>query len=282
MKPIPKVPIAYICLLAIAAGLVSFIGATFSVTGLAKLFSGAPGPVMFMAGSLEFAKIVSAGFLHQNWNYLGYSLRVYLSSAVFALITITSLGIFGYLSNAFQKSSVALKNTQIRIDGLGNEDKRIAEEIARMQKNIDEIPVNRVSKRLELQKQLEPEIQRLKKRAFEIGIAHQHEQIEKQGFQTEIGPLAYVAEAFDIGMDKVAKWLILLFVIVFDPLAICLVFATSWSLKTRRKENQPAVATQPVATQPAPLPEMAPAALAPETAAPPAEQPSQTALPTAS
>lgn len=236
MKNHSTVPAAYIVLLAFSAGVVSFIGATFSISGLARLFAGAPLAVMFMAGALEFAKVVSAGFLHQNWSRLGIGLKAYLSCAVGALIVITSLGIFGYLSHAFQKSAAGLKNAQIKIDTLLREDQKIQEEVNRLQKSLDDIPSTRVSKRVELQKELEPQFQNLKKRSFEVNIALQQSYIEKQSFQTEIGPLAYVADAFNVGMDQIAKWLIMLFVCVFDPLAICLVFATSWSIKTRRAD----------------------------------------------
>jgi hypothetical protein len=234
VKTTHKVPIGYVLLLAVAAGLVSFIGATFSVSGLAKLFSGAPKSVTFMAGSLEFAKVVTAGFLHQNWVYLGRPLKVYLSSAVMALIMITSLGIFGYLSHAYQTSSVGLKNVQIQIDGLTKSEQEYQEETKRIQASIDEIPSTRITKKMELQKQMEPELERLKKQTMDAGANLQRLLVQKQGFQTEIGPLAYVADAFNLNMDYVARWLIMLFVCVFDPLAICLVFAVSWSLKTRK------------------------------------------------
>lgn len=237
MKTKHRVPKFYIVLLGFSAGMVSFIGATFSISGLAKLFAGAPIAVMFMAGSLEFAKVVSAGFLHQNWAHLGHALKTYLACAVCALITITSLGIFGYLSHAYQKAAVSLKNTQIRIDGLQTEDQKLQEELARIQKTVDEIPASRITKRLEAQKELEPEFQRLKRRQLEINSSMQSLLVQKQGFQTEIGPLAYVADAFNLSMDYVARWLITLFVCVFDPLAICLVFATSWSIKTWKEEE---------------------------------------------
>ena len=227
-------------LLAIAAALVSTIGATFSVTGLAKLFAGAPHAIMFMAASLEFSKLVTAGFLHQNWSKLSYALRFYLSIAVGLLMAITSLGIFGYLSHAYQKSAVALKSVEFKIETMQNEDRKIQEEVARIQKSLDEVPANRVSKRIELQKELEPEIQRFKRRAFEINTSMQGLLLERQGYQTEVGPLVYVAEAFKLSMDIVARWLILLFVLVFDPLAICLVFATSWSLKNMKAEEEAA------------------------------------------
>jgi hypothetical protein len=241
-----KIPVPYIALLALAALTVSFIGATFSVTGLAKLFSGAPVAVMFMAGALEFAKIVAAGFLHHNWRELGGLLKTYLSLAVAALMAVTSLGIFGYLSNAYQKSSMDLKHTEIRIQAVEGETQKIATEIGRLQKALDEIPMRRVTKRLEFQKESEPEFKRLKTRELELGTESRDLLIKKSSLQAEVGPLVYVAESFHVSMDEIAKWFILIFVSVFDPLAICLVFAVSWSLKHQptSKRHPPLAAPQ--------------------------------------
>ena len=231
-----KIP--YLFLLAFSATLISVIGATFSVTGLAKLFSGAPVAVMVMAGALEFSKVVCAGFLHQNWKQLSGSLKTYLALAVFVLMTITSLGIFGYLSHAYQKVATALNNAQIKVDYLHKEDAKIQDELLRVQNNLDIVPDSHVSQKLALQKEMEPQILQLKKRSLEINSETQRVMVEMQAYQSEIGPLVYVAQAFNMKMDQVARWFILLFVSVFDPLAICLVFATSWSLQQREKERQ--------------------------------------------
>jgi hypothetical protein len=247
---VSKIPVPYIFLLATAALLVSGIGAFFSVTGLAKLFSGAGVAVMFMASSLEFAKLVSAGFLHHNWKKIGILLRIYLSTAVFILMVITSLGIFGYLSNAYQKSSIELKNNEISIKSNVNELSLIRAEFARIQKTLDAVPERRVTKRIELQKEADPELRKLKAREFQIESEITNLARVKQSYQAEVGPLIYVAESFQVGVDQVAKYFILIFVSVFDPLAICLVFAVSWSMK--EKGSQEATPDVPQKTGPEP------------------------------
>lgn len=229
-----SVPVPYTLLLALAALFVSVMGAIFSITGLAKLFSGAPVAVMLMAGCLEFAKLISAGFLHHNWKLLDAMLKVYLTIAVIALMSITSLGIFGYLSNAYQKSSVELANTDIKLEAFRDEQLRVANELNRLQKVIDDIPANRITKRMQFQKDAEPEIKNLSSRQIEIAQSVSALLIQKKALQAEIGPLVYVAETFHVGMDVVAKWFILVFVSVFDPLAICLVFAVSFSLRQKQ------------------------------------------------
>ncbi len=226
---------AYIILLAFTAGTVSIVGAVFSVSGLAKLFSGAPIAVMVMAGALEFAKLVAASFLHSNWSRLNMVLKFYLSCAVGILMTITSLGIFGYLSYAYQHTSSELKNTIVKLEFMNSEDRKIQEEINRLQKEVDQVPANRITKRMELQRELEPRFTELKRQSIEMQMKMREENLRKLSYQIEIGPVVYVAQLFNKSMDDVATWLILVFVFVFDPLAVSLVLATSFAIKNRHK-----------------------------------------------
>src|SRR4051812_37456717 len=130
----------YITLLAIASFWIASIGAVFSIEGLTKLFAGAALSVGIMAAALEFAKLVTAGFLYRYWGHVNRIMRVYLSCAVVALSIITSLGIFGYLSNAYQRSSFTLKTEGMKKTTLIEENLRIADEIKRMQKLIADVP----------------------------------------------------------------------------------------------------------------------------------------------
>src|SRR4051812_3067715 len=98
----------YIYLLAISALLVSGTGAYFSVSGLVELFAGTSVSVAVMASSLEFSKLVVVGFLYRYWGHIHRPLQVYLIFAVAALMLITSIGIYGYLSNAYQKASLKI------------------------------------------------------------------------------------------------------------------------------------------------------------------------------
>lgn len=226
---------AFIFVLGISAATISLVGATFSILGLTKLFSGAPIAVGIMAAALELAKMVSASFLHRNWLRMNIIMKVYLSFAVVVLMLITSMGIFGYLSYAYQHTSKELKDTLVRIDYLHSEEKKVRGSKERIQKEIDDIPENRVTRRLETQKELEPQLQALEKQSLEVTMKLRNEELKKLSYQTEIGPVIYVAELFGANSDKVATWLIITFVIVFDPLAVCLVLATTWAI-THREE----------------------------------------------
>ncbi len=233
---------AFVIVLGLSALIISVVGATFSIMGLTKLFSGAAIAVGIMAGALELAKMVSASFLHSNWKNLNIIMKAYLSFAVVVLMCITSMGIFGYLSWAFQNTSKELKETNIRIDYLQSEAKKIQGEQERIQKELDNIPANRVTKRLELQKEFEPLIQQLVKQSTENQMKMQRETLKRNSFQTEIGPVIYVAELVGANTDKVATYLIILFVIVFDPLAVCLVLATSFAWKNADQLGAPPIA----------------------------------------
>ena len=140
----------YIILLASVGLLISTVGAIFSIGGLTHLFSGAPFSVAVMAGSLEAAKLIVAGFLYRYWGHIGRGMRTYLSTAVVVLSMITSLGIFGYLSHAYQKSSIATKTQQMKIAQLKDEDAEIRGQMDRIEKFIDGIPKNRISKKFAL------------------------------------------------------------------------------------------------------------------------------------
>jgi hypothetical protein len=238
---------AYIILLGFTAATVSLVGAAFSISGLAKLFSGAPLAVMIMAGALEFAKMVAASFLHSNWPRLHGIMRVYLSVAVGILMSITSLGIFGYLSYAYQHTSSELKNTMIKLDFMNAEDRKVQEEITRLQAEVDQIPMSRVTKRLEVQREIDPRLDQLKRQSIELQMKMREANLKKLSYQIEIGPVVYVAQLMNKDMDQVATWLIILFVFVFDPLAVCMVLATSFAIKNREKLFAPE--PTPVATK---------------------------------
>ncbi len=225
----------YIYLLGITGLALAATGAFFSIFGLSQLFAGAAKYIIFMAGALEFAKLVSAGFLYRYWGHINAVLRTYMVGTVLTLIGITSLGIFGFLSNAYQKSSFTLHTQQLKMENLVNEGARYEKHLQEIQTFMDSIPANRVSKRFEFQKKYEHDIKSLKKQhdAVETKIATL--KLDQLQTQTDVGPIIYTAEALGVGVDTVAKYLILIFVLVFDPLAVCLVFC--WNLAVRLQEK---------------------------------------------
>ena len=130
-------------LLGLSALFVAFNAAFFSVSGLSKLFAGAALSVIVMASSLELAKLITAGYLYNYWEKINKSFRLYLSGAVVILILITSLGIYGFLTSAFQDTfnQYSIKEKQLAFleqkeQFWGDDVIRYDEELKRISTNI--------------------------------------------------------------------------------------------------------------------------------------------------
>ena len=239
-----------------AAASVSVLGAGFSVLGIRDLFSGAAIAVMAMASALEFAKFVLAAYLHQRWKFLNFFFKSYLLVAIVILSVITSMGIFGFLSNAYQSASATLEAETLKMNNLRGQQARNDNEIARFNRAIDEIPANRVTKKMQARAEAEPAILALTKQSERIAAQIAQAELHILEVKQKVGPLIYVSRAFKVDLDEVVKYLILILVTVFDPLAICLVVATSEALESRRlarlqpktSAQAPTVTTQPIVT----------------------------------
>jgi hypothetical protein len=247
-------------LLFMAAIAVAGTGAYFSVTGLGVLFSGASTAVIIMASALEFAKLVTASYLEQKWKETTLFLKVYLTSAVFILMLITSAGIFGYLSNAFQQQNIKLQQVdreilvfQTKIDQNTAQIEQLSTQISESNKNQTTIlGKGKVNNRLlrsidNRDRQIVKINDKIAKLQEEN--AKNNEEINKirlnnLDLEKEVGGFKFVAQAFDVELDKVVKWFMFLIVFVFDPLAIALVIALNKLLKENNpkiKENEPLV-----------------------------------------
>jgi hypothetical protein len=249
-------------LVALSAFLVAGCAAFFSVFGLSQLFAGASLAVIIMASSLEFAKIISVSFLQRYWTRISKTLKTYLSIGVVVLVCITSAGIYGFLSNAYQKTA-----TQYEIGE--NELSALSAKKALFQKNIDDnkAVLDTKTKRLDQLSSLRTsqetrlgqaasnaernrvrqdintastEIQKLNgeidvlnssvKPFIDSVSFYENKMIEsksKNAGASEVGPLKYIATLVGQPMDKVVNWFILLLIFVFDPLAMALVIATN-------------------------------------------------------
>ena len=223
--------------LIIATLAVSTLGAAFSVLGVAALFSGAALATGAMAVSLEFAKFVLSAYLHQRWQKLNRIYKYYLSFSIVVLSLITSMGIFGFLSAAYQSATNVLETENIKLGALKERQSRLTTETARLTKSVDEIPANRVSKRIQIRAEIEPQISDINKQVLGIDGQIAESNIKILAVKEKVGPLIYISKMFNIDIDTVVKYLILLFIFVFDPLAICLVIATSESLESRRHDK---------------------------------------------
>jgi len=225
----------YVYLLALAAVLVSATGAFFSVTGLVALFSGAGISVAVMAGSLEFSKFVVVGFVYRFWGHIHKPLKAYLIFSIVVLMFITSLGIYGYLSNAYGVASVEVHAHLLAVESLEKENDRIQGQINDLRAFVDQIPKSRLSKKFEFQREYEPRLKELRAASETILKKLDEQRLSFLHLQTKVGPVVYLAKAFGVDVDDVVKWLILVFVSVFDPLAVSLVFSLNLLIRLREK-----------------------------------------------
>lgn len=240
-------PIWIIIGLIVSTVSVSFLAAAFSVSGLSELFSGATFAVIAMSSSLELAKFVLAAYLHQAWYQLNLLFKTYLLSAIVVLSVITSMGIFGFLSNAYESTSNVLESENIKVTALRSDLNRVNDEITRINRSIEEIPASRITKRIQARKEAEPALAELQEKAEKISKEITTVDLRTVEVKRKVGPLVYIARAFKVDIDSVVKYLILTFVFVFDPLAICLVLATSQALNVRRNAKFMTPAARPMA-----------------------------------
>lgn len=216
---------------------VSTLGAAFSIFGLRDLFSGAALAVILMAASLEFAKFTLAAYLHQRWKVLHKIFKGYLVSAVAILSLITSMGIYGFLSNAYQSASAVFEKSNLELTALEGQQSRNQAEVARLNKMVDEIPPSRVTKRMEMRKEIEPAMAEINKSIASVAAQIDEAKLKVHDVQQKVGPLIYISRAFNVNIDNVVKYLILILVLVFDPLAISLVIASSEALTARSRKD---------------------------------------------
>jgi hypothetical protein len=248
-------------LLGLAALFVAFNAAFFSVSGLSKLFAGAAFSVIIMASSLELAKLITAGYLYNYWDKINKSFRIYLSGAVLILILITSLGIYGFLTSAFQDTfnQFSIKEKQLAFlqqkeKFWGDDVIRYDEELKRISGNIStlsnaksqSIQVRDTSvvggvrttistselrisqKRIEVEEQNRKGVQAKREVAADSLQSIQLKILDvesSEGVSSELGPLEYLSGLLDRPMDVIINWFILIIIFVFDPLAVALVIA---------------------------------------------------------
>jgi hypothetical protein len=247
-------------LVGLSAILVAGCAAYFSVTGLGVLFAGASISVMVMAGSLEAAKLVAATYLKQEWDTLKGFNKWYLTISVATLMIITSAGIFGYLSNAFQQQNLELQKVERDIAVYQTQITKNDAEIARYttqlnnQQNIRNSQESNLSKQIDnnrstsrvsqMIRTADKEITSISKRIDELTIQNnvaldsinsiKNNNIE---LEREVGGFRFVAEAFGVPLNDVVKFFILIIVLVFDPLAVALIIAFNGLIMKRKEED---------------------------------------------
>ena len=236
-------------LVGLSALLIAGSAAFFSVFGLSKLFAGATFSVIIMASSLEFGKLVAASFLYRYWDKINFLQKFYMSLATVILIAITSAGIFGFLSNAYQgatvefeKESTALIFKEDRLEQL-EEDKVFLKE--ELEEAIAELPDNYRTARRKLREDYQPQISEINKQMIELKgeIGTLKTALVQTG--VDVGPVIYLARTFDTDVDSVVKFFIFVLIFVFDPMAVMFVISYNVALQhTEEDEDEHIVVTE--------------------------------------
>jgi hypothetical protein len=253
-------------LIAFSALSVSASAAFYSVSGLSKLFAGASLEVIIMASSLEIAKLVIASLLYQYWGSINKGLRAYLTVAAGVLILITSMGIYGFLSAAYQET--ANKETVVTQQITALETKKALYEETRDNLLADRKSNNELrgtlSKGSTTQytdkkgnlvvrtnnaaiRNLESTAKENERLATKLDVVNDSIfALETQILETkvnseaasELGPLKYLSELTGVEMNRIINWLLLVIIFVFDPLAIALVIAANFAFAQLRPKKE--------------------------------------------
>ena len=215
--------------------------AFFSVFGLSKLFAGAQLAVIIMAGSLEFGKLVAASFLYRFWDKINPLHRTYMTIATVILVLITSAGIFGFLSNAYQgatvgfeKESTALIYKEDRLEQLIDDKKFLKEE---MEAAISELPENYRTAKRKLREEYQPKINKINDDMINLKGEIGDLKIQLVETGVEVGPAIYLARVFDTDVDTVVKFFIFVLIFVFDPMAV--LFVISYNVALLNEDEEP-------------------------------------------
>jgi hypothetical protein len=258
-------------LLGLSALFIAFNAAFFSVTGLAKLFAGASLSVILMASSLELAKLIVAGYLYNYWEKINKGFRIYLLGATFVLVLITSLGIYGFLTAAFQDTFKTYSVTSKEKTFLQQKEKFWEDDVIRYDKELERISENistlssaktqqiqytdkngktqssvsttelrAAQSRIIIEEQNRKEVQSKRQVAADSLQSIQLQILEidtNVEVGSELGPLEYLSGLLGKPMDVIINWFILIIIFVFDPLAIALVVAFNNAMKVDKGEE---------------------------------------------
>ena len=260
-------------LVVISALSVSLSAAFYSVTGLGKMFSGASMQVMIMMSSLEIAKLVLASLLYQYWGKLNRALKTYYFIALFVLMSITSAGIYGYLSSAYSETLNKVENIdkqvkvletkremfQTQLNDARSEKERLNQNIAELTKGVSNNFVQSKDRNGNIitttsaanRKVYEEQLKSSQKRRDDILLVETSLNdsitkidLKKLDLETntdiagEIGPLKYISKLTGKSMYEFINWFIIALMLVFDPLAVSLVVGANVIFRDKNKEKE--------------------------------------------
>lgn len=255
-----NVYLMFLCALALSGA-----AAFYSIAGLMAIFAAAPMAIAIMGSTLELSKLVIASWLYHNWKDIPALMKGYLTTALVVLMFLTSMGIFGFLSKAHMEQGVPIGDTAAKValidekiatekenlnaarKAIAQLDEQVNQTISRTTGATDDTAVSRsiairrgqARERLALSNDVGAAQSRLAKLTEERApLATDLRKVE-----AEVGPIKYIAalvykeDASNDSLEKAVRWVTLLIVAVFDPLAVVMLIAASWSLAHARRKT---------------------------------------------
>ena len=242
---------------------ISTVAAYYSIVGLMAIFAGATTAIAIMGVVLEIGKLVCASWTFQNWKTSPFTIRSYFIVAVVVLMLITSLGIFGFLSRAHITQSSPTALLVERIERINLKVNQRQTQVSRYQGRLDTldqalqryIELGAISKGLSKIGAMDNETNLLKTKISTLETEIDGLTDKKYGLKTElnlaeveVGPIRYVAsmiydDVSESQLEEAVRWIIILLIFVFDPLAVVLVIAANISLRDYRRERKMATKT---------------------------------------
>ena len=233
---------------------IASVAAWYSIIGLTAIFSAAVIPIIIMGIVLEIGKLVAASWVYTYWKETAKLLRAYLVSAVVIFMLITSMGIYGFLSKSHIDAGVGTNQTYVKVERLDSRiqsEQRVIDRAEKQLKTLDDaleryIELGAVSKGLKKREEQEPERKLLQstitksQNKIDVYLDEKSEyELEIRNFEVEVGPLKYIA-ALIYGddaksmLDETVRYVILLLIFVFDPLAVLLLIAANQSYRKEK------------------------------------------------
>ena len=256
-----------IILMFVTAFMLSGIAAWYAIAGLMAIFAAAALPIAIMGGTLEVSKLVVASWLYHNWKEVPKLLKSYFVIALFVLMSLTSMGIFGYLSKAHLDQAVPTGDVQAKIsliDEKINQEKEIINESRKTLNQLDQQvneTINRtasdqtdsgIKRSISIRKSQAKERKAIYEAisTAQTSISRLNEEktplsTQVRKIEAEVGPIKYIAQLIygdqidQTLLEKAVRIVILMIVTVFDPLAVLMLVAANWSLKRRKPKEEP-------------------------------------------
>ena len=247
----------------ITALAISAVAAFYSIVGLMAIFSASAISIAVMGVVLEIGKLITASWLYQNWYKIPKLLKYYLTLAVVVLMFITSMGIFGYLSKAHIDQGTGTEELYLKVERIDNSissERKIIEraekQIGMLDSALDKyIELGAITKGLGKREEQEEErnllnttVSNAQLRIDDLLDEKTEFNLQIKNFEAEVGPLKYISalfygeDALDY-IDRSVRYVILILVFVFDPLAVLLIIAANMSFneynaKVKRRKNR--------------------------------------------